>query len=64
MEYVLTSPMVVILVVSALIQRDVNTLTLFSVTQVACVQFGFAVEYAFTDFDSTQADFSFLVSTQ
>jgi hypothetical protein len=37
-------------------QRDVNTLTLLSVAQAACVQFGFAVEYAIADFDSSQAD--------
>jgi hypothetical protein len=56
LEYALTSPMAVILVASALMQRDVNTLTLLSVAQAACVQFGFAVEYALADFDSTQAD--------
>lgn len=56
LEYALTSPMAVILVASALMQRDVNTLTLLSVAQAACVQFGFAVEYAIADFDNTQTD--------
>jgi hypothetical protein len=56
LEYALTSPMSVILVASALMQRDVNTLTLLSVAQAACVQFGFAVEYAIADFDNTQSD--------
>jgi hypothetical protein len=56
LEYALTSPMAVILVASALMVRDVNTLTLLSVAQAACVQFGFAVEYAIADFDNTQAD--------
>jgi hypothetical protein len=51
LEYALTSPMAVVLVASALMQRDVNTLTLLSVAQAACVQFGFAVEYAIADFD-------------
>lgn len=56
LEYALTSPMSVILVASALMQRDVNTITLLSVAQAACVQFGFAVEYAIADFDNTQND--------
>lgn len=56
LEYALTSPMAVILVSSALMVRDVNTLTLLSVAQAACVQFGFAVEYAIADFDNTQTD--------
>ena len=56
LEYALTSPMAVILVASALMVRDVNTLTLLSVAQAACVQFGFAVEYAIADFDNTQTD--------
>jgi hypothetical protein len=56
LEYALTSPMAVILVASALMQRDVNTLTLLSVAQAACVQFGFAVEYAIADFDDTQTE--------
>jgi hypothetical protein len=51
LEYALTSPMTVVLVASALMERDVNTLTLFSVAQAVCVQFGFAVEYAVADFD-------------
>ena len=56
LEYALTSPMAIILVASALMQRDVYTLTLLSVAQAACVQFGFAVEYAIADFDNTQSD--------
>jgi hypothetical protein len=52
LEYALTSPMAVVLVASALMVRDVNTLTLLSVAQAACVQFGFAVEYAIADFDN------------
>ena len=56
LEYALTSPMAVILVGSALMLRDVNTLTLLSVAQAACVQFGFAVEYAIADFDNSQPD--------
>jgi hypothetical protein len=51
LEYALTSPMAVVLVASALMERDVNTVTLLSVAQAACVQFGFAVEYAIADFD-------------
>ena len=51
LEYALTSPMAVVLVASSLMQRDVNTVTLLSVAQAACVQFGFAVEYAIADFD-------------
>ena len=54
LEYALTSPMAVVLVASALMQRDVNTLTLLSVAQAACVQFGFAVEYAIADFDERE----------
>ena len=56
LEYALTSPMAVILVATALMQRDVNTITLLSVAQAACVQFGFAIEYAIADFDNTQTD--------
>jgi hypothetical protein len=56
LEYALTSPMAVLLVASALMVRDVNTLTLLSVAQAACVQFGFAVEYAIADFDEKQTD--------
>jgi hypothetical protein len=56
LEYALTSPMAVILVASALMVRDVNTITLLSVAQAACVQFGFAVEYALSDFDNTRTD--------
>ena len=48
--------MAVILVASALMVRDVNTLTLLSVAQAACVQFGFVVEYVIADFDNTQTD--------
>ena len=55
LEYALTSPMAVVLVASALMERDVNTLTLLSVAQAACVQFGFAVEYAIADFDERSA---------
>jgi hypothetical protein len=51
LEYALTSPMAIVLVASALMERDVNTLTLLSVAQAASVQFGFAVEYAIADFD-------------
>jgi hypothetical protein len=51
LEYALTSPMAVVLVASSLMERDVNTVTLLSVAQAACVQFGFAVEYAIADFD-------------
>jgi hypothetical protein len=51
LEYAFTSPMAVVLVASSLMQRDVNTVTLLSVAQAACVQFGFAVEYAIADFD-------------
>ena len=51
LEYALTSPMAIVLVASALMQRDVNTLMLLSVAQAACVQFGYAVEYAIADFD-------------
>jgi hypothetical protein len=53
LEYALTSPMAVVLVASSLMERDVNTLTLLSVAQAACVQFGFAVEYAIADFDES-----------
>ena len=56
LEYALTSPMAVVLVASALMVRDVNTLTLLSVAQAACVQFGFAVEYAIADFDNAQKE--------
>ena len=56
LEYALTSPMAVILVATALMQRDVNTITLLSVAQAACVQFGFAVEYAIADFDDRETD--------
>ena len=51
LEYALTSPMAIVLVASALMERDVNTVTMLSVAQAACVQFGFAVEYAIADFD-------------
>jgi hypothetical protein len=51
LEYALTSPMAVVLVASAIMERDVNTLTRLSVAQAASVQFGFAVEYAIADFD-------------
>jgi hypothetical protein len=51
LEYAITSPMAIVLVACALMERDVNTLTLLSVAQAASVQFGFAVEYAIADFD-------------
>jgi hypothetical protein len=56
LEYALTSPMAVVLVASALMVRDVNTLTLLSVAQAACVQFGFAVEYAIADFNNAETE--------
>jgi hypothetical protein len=47
MEYAFTSPLMITIIASCLLIRDVYTITLLSFAQGALVQFGFAVECAF-----------------
>jgi hypothetical protein len=47
-EYALTSPLMVIIIGMCLLLRDINTIVLLSVAQGALVQFGYAMECAFT----------------
>ena len=46
MEYAVTSPIMILLVASSLMIRDIYTLYLLVLAQAALVQLGFAVEYA------------------
>lgn len=47
-EYALTSPLMVIIIGTCLLIRDINTVVLLSVAQGALVQFGYAMECSFT----------------
>lgn len=47
-EYALTSPLMVTIISTCLLIRDLNTVVLLSVAQGALVQFGYAMECAFT----------------
>lgn len=47
-EYALTSPLMVIIISTCLLLRDINTIVLLSVAQGALVQFGYAMECSFT----------------
>jgi hypothetical protein len=58
MEYAFTSPLMITIIASCLLIRDVYTITLLSFAQGALVQFGFAIECAFAMriLDDTGAD--------
>jgi len=60
MEYAFTSPLMISIIASCLLIRDVYTITLLSFAQGALVQFGFAIECAFAyrvlDAKATQDD--------
>lgn len=47
-EYALTSPLMVTIISTCLLIRDINTVVLLSVAQGALVQFGYAMECSFT----------------